>query len=376
MNDAVRNTHTFELIPAPGNPRNSEGAFLELKDGRILYVYAAFRGDAARDFTAADLAKITSCDGGLTWSTPEVFVTAAEYGAMNVMSVSLLRMANGDLGLIYLIRRSWSDMRIVIRRSSDEGETFGEEVYCSPRVGYFVINNDRALRLSSGRIVIPAAEHVPTFDGGERPHMSAAATTVFYSDDDGCTWKEAATQLTLSGIRSAAGLQEPGLVELAGGLLYGWARTDLGVQYEFLSRDGGMHMTPVVPSGFTSPLSPLSMKRLPDGRLMAIWNPVPEYQTRHSDRRTGGRTPLVYAFSEDEALTWSEPEILEDDPLGGYCYTAMYVTKEALLLSYCAGDTRRDASCLNRTRIRVIPLSSLGDETENAARINEMGIGF
>ena len=147
------------------------------------------------------------------------------------------------------------------------------------------------------------------------------------------------------------------------------------MQYAFYSHDGGQSFTPAVPSHFTSPLSPLSMKRLPDGRLMALWNPVPEYQTRGSDPRTGGRTPLVYAMSGDEARTWSDPTVLEDDPLAGYCYTAMAVCGGALLLAYCAGDTRRDASCLNRTRIRRIPLEELGAQPDAGAP-HRMGIGF
>ena len=28
----------YEIAPGPGNPRNSEGAFLTLRDGRILFV--------------------------------------------------------------------------------------------------------------------------------------------------------------------------------------------------------------------------------------------------------------------------------------------------------------------------------------------------
>ena len=372
----MNSTIVHELAPAPGNPRNSEGAFLRLNDGRILYVYTAFFGEQARDFTPANLACIVSADGGRTWGAPRTLVTAAEYDAMNVMSVSLLRMRGGDLGLFFLIRRSWSDMRIALRRSADEGETFGPVTWCSPRTGYFVINNDRVVRLASGRIVIPAAEHVPTYGGGDRPAMSAATATCFYSDDDGLSWHESAAPLSLSGVRSRAGLQEPGLVELDGGLLYGWARTDLCVQYEFFSRDQGGHFSAAAPGPFTSPLSPLSMKRLPDGRLMALWNPIPEYQTRRSDKRTGGRTPLVFSFSRDEARSWSEPAVLEDDPLGGYCYTAMYALDDALLLAYCAGDTRRDASCLNRTRIRRIPLAMLGTEGQNEKKPGMMGIGF
>lgn len=367
---------TFDLMPSSGNPRNSEGAFLRLNDGRMMYVYSAFTGDNARDYTHADLAKVISEDDGRTWNHPEIIATAAEYQAMNIMSVSLMRMDNGDIGLFFLIRRSWSDMRIVLRRSKDDGKTFGDVTYCSPRIGYFVMNNDRALRLSNGRIILPAAEHIPTYDKEGKVHISAATTTCFFSDDDGFTWRENAASLTLSGIYSRSGLQEPGLVELSNGVLYGWARTDLCLQYEFYSLDYGYTFTPAVPSKFTSPLSPMSMKRLKDGRLMAIWNPIPEYQTRRSDPRTGGRSPLVYAFSGDEGKTWCEPRVLEDDPQAGYCYTAMYIGDEALLLSYCAGNTREDTSCLNRTRIRRIPLTVLNETMVDAQRINKMGIGF
>ena len=41
--------------------------------------------------------------------------------AMNVMSVSLLRLGNGDLGLFYLLRFSWHEMRMWMLRSPDEG---------------------------------------------------------------------------------------------------------------------------------------------------------------------------------------------------------------------------------------------------------------
>ena len=43
------------LPPGPGNPRNSEGDFIELKDGRILFVYTHFTG-SNDDNAAAHLA--------------------------------------------------------------------------------------------------------------------------------------------------------------------------------------------------------------------------------------------------------------------------------------------------------------------------------
>ena len=34
----------LELPPGPDNPRNSEGAFMPLKDGRIMFAYSRFTG--------------------------------------------------------------------------------------------------------------------------------------------------------------------------------------------------------------------------------------------------------------------------------------------------------------------------------------------
>jgi len=55
---------------------------------------------------------------------------------MNVMSVSLLRMQNGDIGLFYCLRFSWHDLRLYVRRSADEGRTWSAAVRCMPAADY------------------------------------------------------------------------------------------------------------------------------------------------------------------------------------------------------------------------------------------------
>jgi sialidase-1 len=149
----------FEMPPAEGNPRNSEGAFIELSDGRLMFVYSHYIGDSYADDAAAAIAKCYSSDRGETWSQRQIIVMPDEHKVRNIMSVSLLRMKNGDIGLFYLIRYGWHDMRLHLRRSSDEGETWGEPICCINAPGYFVTNNDRVVRLSSGRLIIPAARH-------------------------------------------------------------------------------------------------------------------------------------------------------------------------------------------------------------------------
>ena len=366
--------YTMDIAPKKGNPRNSEGAFFQISSDSLLFVYSAFRGDSARDYTDADIMAIRSNDGGQTWLKPVLVTSASEYHAMNVMSVSLLSMENGDIGLFYLVRISWTDMYIVLQRSSDQGKTWSAPTKCSPRKGYYVMNNDRVVRTASGRIILPVAEHDNKIDGNGKVLFAPAQTIFFYSDDDGVSWHEAPTKLTLNVPVSHAGLQEPGVIEAEPGQLYGWARTDIGRQYEFWSYDNGIHWSEAVPSRFTSPLSPLSMKKLHHGEWMAIWNPIPPNNLTKENYATGDRSPLACAISTDQGKNWSEPILIEDDPDCGYCYTAIWEMDDCILLAYCAGSEEDFGSCLNRLRIRRLSINRNTNLEENQQHC--MGIGF
>ena len=48
------------------NPRNSEGDFITLKNGRILFIYSHYTGGSSSDFAPAYLAGRFSDDGGKT----------------------------------------------------------------------------------------------------------------------------------------------------------------------------------------------------------------------------------------------------------------------------------------------------------------------
>ena len=72
------NEVVLNLDPTRDNPRNSEGAFVTLKSGRILFIYTRFNGGAA-DESPAQLASIQSDDGGRTWSRePRTVVELAD----------------------------------------------------------------------------------------------------------------------------------------------------------------------------------------------------------------------------------------------------------------------------------------------------------
>ncbi|MEA1952605.1 MAG: sialidase family protein [Planctomycetota bacterium] len=109
------------LPPGPGNPRNSEGDFIKLADGRILFVYTHFTGGGS-DHATAHLAGRFSSDGGKTWTDKDTLVLANE-GGFNIMSVSLLRLQDGRIALFYARKNSHTDCRPIMRISTDEAKT-------------------------------------------------------------------------------------------------------------------------------------------------------------------------------------------------------------------------------------------------------------
>jgi hypothetical protein len=334
------------LPPGPGNPRNSEGDFLSIADGLLMFAYTRFTGKSDGDHAEAEIVARFSGDHGRTWTPKDVPVVPRE-GKMNVMSVSLLKMANGDVGVFYLRKDSTEQCRMFLRRSADEAKNFGDPVLCIPEDGYFVVNNDRVVRLKSGRLVVPAARHCRT---GEK-HSAKGVALCSLSDDDGAAWRMSKTALEGPG---NAGLQEPLVVELKDGRLLMLCRTDQGSQYRSFSADGGETWSAAEPSSLRSPLSPASVARIPQtGHLLAVWND----HSSVDEARRGKRTPFTVAVSKDEGETWGNRKTLDDDPDGWFCYTAIEFVNERVLLAHCAGDSK--VGRLNRTRITTFDVQWL-----------------
>ena len=339
------------LPPGPGNPRNSEGDFIELKDGRVLFIYTHFTGGQS-DHAVAHLAARYSNDEGVTW-TDEDEVVVADEGGFNVMSVSLLRLPNDEIALFYMRKNSLEDCRPVVRFSRDEARTWSEpQEIISDVVGYYVLNNDRVVQLEDGRLLCPVALHnraeyaEPDWEG---------ILMCYLSDDQGRTWKRSAS--TLKGFHddgSRVLLQEPGVIELRDGRVMMWARTNSGSQYLSWSSDGGDTWTAPEPSAIKSPRSPASIERLP-GRetLMMVWNDHAEV----TGEALAWRSPLAVALSFDDGKTWAPSRLLEDNPAGWYCYTAIEFVGERVLLAHCAGI--RSEGGLNVTQMTSFGLDWL-----------------
>jgi sialidase-1 len=326
---------TLQIKPGEDNPRNSEGDFVTLKDGRILFVYSHFTGKSSSDFGSSHLAARYSSDGGSTWTEKNEIVVENE-GAMNVMSVSLLRLKSGKLALFYARKNSINNCIPYMRISDDEGKSWKNPVACiTDRPEYYVLNNARVIQLPTGRLLVPVALHTTDVKGVEPEKMESRFNNYgqlfcYYSDDEGKSWKRSGQVK----IPDAVMAQEPGLIELKDGSVMMYIRTDRGMQYASYSKDKGKTWNLAVPTNIPSPLSPATIVRDPATKqLVMIWNNYGVMGMGY-----GKRSPLNTAVSDDEGLTWTNVKTLHDDPDGHYCYTAARFNQQGdLLLSYCAG---------------------------------------
>ena len=334
-------TTVLKLEPDKNNPRNSEGDFITLKDGRILFIFSRFTGTDGGDFGHAYLAGRYSSDRGKTWSKEDRLVVKQE-AAVNTMSVSLLRLKNGAIALFYLRVNSTSDCIPWMRISTDEAKTWSEPIQCiSDRKGYFVVNNNRVIQLKSGRLLMPAAYHYVPEGGDWDEKAGHGRIYCYYSDDNGQTWKPGKEVPNPDNVIN----QEPAVIELKNGYILMLIRTNSGAQYISTSKDKGETWSAAERSNITSPTSPASVARIPStGDLLLVWNNTVNEK----------RTPLNIAISKDEGKTWSHGKTLENNPDKGYCYTAIHFTDDNVLLGYCAGSQSK--GILNETDIVKLSL--------------------
>ena len=331
QNTTQENEHLREIVlqlnTGDNNPRNSEGDFVTLKNGRILFIYSHYTGTSTSDHAPAYLAGKFSDDGGKTWSDDDFTVVEKE-GDMNVMSVSLLRLRNGNIALFYLRKNSEMDCIPMMRISTDEAKTWGNPIACiTDKKGYFVLNNNRVIQLKNGRLLMAVALHENT----EGKFNQIGRLFPYYSDDNGATWHCGEEVSNPSGIVT----QEPGVIELKDGTVMMFIRAGGGFQQLSYSKDKGQTWTPIVASNIHSPVSPASIARIPStGDLLLVWN----NNDGSNPQTKGKRTPLTVAVSKDEGKTWEHITDIETDPSGWYCYIAIHFTKKNVLLGYCTGN--------------------------------------
>lgn len=172
----------FDIDPSPAHPRNTEGSYITLTSGRILFAYSRFSGGRS-DYDRSEIVQIHSDDQGRTWSEPQIVVPTGNY--TNVMSVSFLRLASGKIARYHVAKKSrLRDCHVVLSVSEDEGATWSEPRYIHDAPGYFVLNNDRVIQTRTGRIIVPVAYHRLRTSGDDWAAWDPRAITMWYYSDD------------------------------------------------------------------------------------------------------------------------------------------------------------------------------------------------
>ena len=273
------------------------------------------------------------------------------------MSVSAIELSDGRIAFFFLIKIEKNNISTIElgRTVSENGVDFVPErcdMKCAPY--YYVVNNDRFVRLSSGRIVAPTAYIHRDLTKPSVPYVSSC----LYSDDDGKTFYKANFDLRSAyGPNIRTGLQEPGIIERENSL-YLWMRTNYGCQYESFSTNGLDGFVDVTPSGFTSPCSPMQIRSF-DGVTYAVYNPIPNYNGKYQAPGTMGRTPFVIRKSADGGKTFGALNVIEAEKERGYSYPALFATNDGrLLVAYCRGDGS-DGCQLCRLGISEIEISTI-----------------
>lgn len=179
------------------------------------------------------------------------------------------------------------------------------------------------IQLQSGRIVLAFSYMTKRHWFNRSPGLDnftfhgLFACTVIYSDDRGATWRLGTKdlQVWVPEPTNTYGAVEPVMLEMKDGRVWMVIRAQTGRLYESFSRDGATWSIPR-PYDVWSSDSPVGLSRLPDGRIVMIWNCCLRFPYAF-----GGRQVLHAAISEDEGKTWigvrecvRDPKRLEPPP--------------------------------------------------------------
>ncbi len=285
-----------------------QGAIL-LENGDILMAFPSGRPptdvkQSAKNFPLPTLYR--SKDNGRTWKKEgSINMLLNLAGNVSDGGISFLRLKDGRLA--FLAHRNVKELfgggLPLISISDNDGKTWSPAQLVGDPEGVWYVMNDRLVQMDNGRILVPVA-HMPkelgTYEGDRNLGLC------FFSDDNGKTWAKSVKPADLN---DARGMAEPSIACIGGNSLVMLARTGSGYLYSSHSDDGGYTWSIPEPTTMMAACSPLTLKTLPDGRLIVFYD--------HAQPLKKGaffpRTPLVYAISSDKGKSWGEPVVIDDD---------------------------------------------------------------
>ena len=322
-----------DISPATDkSPRNVEGDFLVRQDGSLLAVWCnSYRSNGDLKI-ATRLCASESYTGGRTWE--ERYTLQETLGDDTIGAVSLMPLPNREVLLFFLVASGDvpHDVHVYVRRSFDEGKTFGSPMQITRDAGRHFLLQGRCVQLSRGRLLCPVSWRPRGAKSSESEHG-----LVYYSDDRGHTWERGRAEVLVPN----PGRLESSLVELPDGKVLMLLHVPAGLSWRSASRDGGLTWSDPaledLPSMEATPT--LCQVSKDSGLVLLLWNASLETQKRHGD----ALGQLSAMISKDEGRSWG-PGInhLRNDPQA-ISPPSVHISGRTVLLSYAVGDANRSS---------------------------------
>lgn len=259
---------------------NHASTVVETPGGDLLVAWGAGSQELASDCLILLSRKAR---GAAAWTDPIVVADKPGYADANpVLFVD-------DAGLIWLFHvEMFGDTfclgRVMSRTSSDNGVTWSEPRTALNAICTMVRNHP--IITKDGRWILPA-------------YQQAIYQSQFWiSEDRGLSWNAGGTIFT-----PTANNLQPAVVQLSDGSLFALMRTAGGNNetWEGKSRDCGKTWQTRQRPELPNPNSGIDLIRLNDGQLFLVYNP-----------NKLERTPISWAISGDEGVSWSLPHTIAD----------------------------------------------------------------
>ena len=309
------------------------GSMLEVPGRQLLNVYSTSYSRSAL------LQGSLSPDGGATWEGPRS-LQDPEGVEISGASPTLMRLKSGRIGLFYCMTEwigtgkdalTGADLRkrdsagVWFTSSGDEGRTWSKPTRVSEPGVDAIPLHDSAIVTSRGRIVAPVYHYA-----GQRNMVPEDAGTcvalsgdrwvrigghdfencmdfswVYFSDDDGRTWRrnEDGTMIVTMDYSQGGhySCEESVAAEVSPDHLLLVHRTPLGRLYQSWSSDDGTTWSLPEPTWLASSRAPASLKRIPGtDDLLILWS-----QASAEEIRMGyHRHRLSAAISRDGGVSW------------------------------------------------------------------------
>jgi len=269
-----------------------------------------------------------STDGGRTWK--EQGRMRMEWNLTGLISdggTSFLRLTDGRIAVVFNrhVKGLHGGGAPVVAFSADNCQTWSAAKVLIENDDAFYVMNDRLIQLRSGRLVLPVSRKVGKQEGDRDEALA------MLSDDAGATWRLSRGPARIEAPR---GIQEPCVAELGEGRVLMLGRTGLGSLHVAMSSDAGETWSTPEATTLESACSPLTLKTLPDGRLIVFYNNA----TPIKEGAFFPRTPLCYAVSDDGGRTWCAPVVVDDEGVTAKdrqnIYPSICFTKEGMLVMW------------------------------------------